>query len=126
MNISRPVIAALLIILFASATSVADTRNGEQIFLNRCAICHGKDVQGTGPLANKSTPVTPDLTTPQFKKRLSSYPGVIVSSIILRPNGDLISKTLRENNVRIPAFSWTVKNFRDLNDYLSETISKTK
>lgn len=89
-------------------------------------MCHGADIKGTGPLANKSNPPTPDLTTPAFKKRLIDYPGVIVSSVILRPNGDLIPKTLKENGVKVPPFSWTVKDFRDLNQYMSGVITKTR
>ncbi|CAO3435785.1 hypothetical protein [Azospirillum doebereinerae] len=77
-------------------------------------------------MANKSDPPTPDLTTPEFKKRITDYPGVIVSSVILRPNGDLIPRTLRDNGVRLPDFAWTVKDFRDLNEYLSGMISKAK
>lgn len=89
-------------------------------------MCHGSDVKGTGPLADKSNPPTPDLTTPQFKQRLLDYPGVIVSSVILRPNGDLIPKTLRENGVHLPGFVWKVKDFRDLNDYLTGVIAKSR
>lgn len=88
-------------------------------------MCHGVDIKGTGPLANKSVPPTPDLTTRAFKKRLIDYPGVIVSSVILRPNGDLIPKTLRENGVKLAPFTWTVKDFRDLNEYMTGVISKT-
>lgn len=119
-------VASLVIMFCAPSLSLADSRNGEQIFLKRCAICHGKDMKGTGPLANKSHPPTVDLTTPEFKKRLAAYPGVIVSSVILRPNGDLIPRTLRENRVSIPPFAWTVKDFRDLNEYMTEVISKSR
>ncbi|WP_449234949.1 c-type cytochrome [Azospirillum doebereinerae] len=126
MSINKISIAALTVLLFIPSVSFADSRNGERIFLNRCAICHGNDVRGTGPLANKSDPPTPDLTTPEFKKRITDYPGVIVSSVILRPNGDLIPRTLRDNGVRLPDFAWTVKDFRDLNEYLSGMISKAK
>ncbi|EOH6078218.1 cytochrome c [Burkholderia cenocepacia] len=117
---------ASLGISFFSQTSeaLADSENGKKIFLARCAMCHGADARGTGPLANKSNPPTPDLTTPAFKKRLSDYPGVIVSSVILRPNGDLIPKTLRENGVKLPPHPWTVKDFRDLNQYMTGLISK--
>jgi len=106
--------------------SFAGSSNGERIFLSRCVMCHGTDVKGTGPLAGKSDPPTPDLTTPEFKKRLLTYPGVIVSSIILRPNGDLIPATLRENGVKLPPFTWTVNDFRDLNGYLTNKIMTTK
>ena len=80
--------------------------------------------QGTGPLANKSNPPTPDLTTAAFRKRLTDYPGVIVSSVILRPNGDLIPRTLRENGVKLAPHAWTVQDFRDLNQYMSGLITR--
>lgn len=89
-------------------------------------MCHGSDAKGSGPLARKSTPPTPDLTTPAFKKRLVEYPGVIVSSIVLRPNGDLIPGTLRENGYRIPPRAWTVRDLRDVNEYLGDLIRKSK
>lgn len=100
--------------------------NGEKLFVERCAMCHGADAKGSGPLAHKSNPPTPDLTTPAFRKRLADYPGVIVSSIILRPNGDLIPRTLRENGYRVPPHAWTVKDFRDLNDYMNDLIRKSR
>ena len=103
---------------------LADNSNGKQLYLSRCAMCHGADARGTGPLANKSNPPTPDLTTAAFRKRLHDYPGVIVSSVILRPNGDLIPRTLRENGVKVPPHAWTVKDFRDLNEYFSGLITK--
>ena len=104
--------------------SFADNANGKNLFLQRCAMCHGADLKGTGPLAHKSNPPTPDLTTPAFKKRLNDYPGVIVSSVILRPNGDLIPRTLRDNGVKVPPHAWTVNDFRDLNQYMSGAILK--
>lgn len=89
-------------------------------------MCHGIDLKGTGPLAKKSNPPTPDLTTSVFKKRLNDYPGVIVSSIILRPNGDLIPKTLRENGVKLSPHDWRIKDLRDLNQYMNGVISKNR
>lgn len=106
--------------------SFADNLNGKTLFSQRCAMCHGADIKGTGPLANKSNPPTPDLTTAAFKKRLKDYPGVIVSSIILRPNGDLIPRTLRENGVKLAPFAWRVDDFRDLNQYMSSVIAKSR
>ncbi|AIO26282.1 cytochrome C [Burkholderia cepacia] len=100
--------------------------NGKNLFIQRCAMCHGADIKGTGPLARKSNPPTPDLTTAAFKKRLHDYPGVIVSSVILRPNGDLIPRTLRENGVKLAPHAWTVQDFRDLNQYMSDVISNSR
>ncbi|MBT2339288.1 MULTISPECIES: c-type cytochrome [Pseudomonas] len=112
--------------LLQTLPSLADNANGKTLYLQRCAMCHGADIKGTGPLANKSTPPTPDLTTSTFKKRLNDYPGVIVSSIILRPNGDLIPRTLRENGVKLPPHPWSVNDLRDLNQYMSGVISKNR
>lgn len=112
--------------LMQAPLSVAENANGKNLYLQRCAMCHGADIKGTGPLAHKSNPPTPDLTTTTFKKRLNDYPGVIVSSVILRPNGDLIPRTLRENGVKIAPHPWSVKDFRDLNQYMSEVIARSR
>ncbi|WP_339538088.1 cytochrome c [Pseudomonas sp. RA_15y_Pfl2_54] len=110
--------------LIQAPLSFADNANGKNLYSQRCAMCHGVDLKASGPLANKSNPPTPDLTASFFKQRLKEYPGVIVSSIILRPNGDLIPRTLKENGVKLPPHAWTVKDFRDLNQYMSGVISR--
>jgi mono/diheme cytochrome c family protein len=115
------VLGALLIA--QPSVSFADNSNGKNLYSQRCAVCHGADIKGTGPLAHKSNPPTPDLTTSAFKQRLNEYPGVIVSSIILRPNGNLIPKTLQENGVKIPPHAWSVKDLRDLHEYMSGVIA---
>ena len=127
MNVKALCIASLGVVMLTQVSpSFAQNLNGKNLFTQRCAMCHGADIKGTGPLARKSNPPTPDLTTVAFKKRLSDYPGVIVSSVILRPNGDLIPRTLRENGVKVPPHSWTVQDFRDLNKYMSDVISKSR
>ena len=124
---TKTIFASLGLLLLAHATgSQAENSNGKNIFVQRCAMCHGADLQGTGPLANKSKPPTPDLSTAAFKKRLHDYPGVIVSSVVLRPNGDLIPKTLRENGVKLPAFTWRVQDLRELNAYMTAESSKKR
>lgn len=104
--------------------SFANAGNGRNLYSARCAMCHGADIRGTGPLANKSQPPTPDLTTAAFRKRLNDYPGVIVASVVLRPNGDLIPRTLQENGVKLPPYAWTARDLRDLNEYMTGVISK--
>lgn len=106
--------------------TLAENTNGKSLYLQRCSVCHGADIKGTGPLAKKSNPPTPDLTTVGFKKRLADYPGVIVSSIVLRPNGNLIPNTLRQNNVKIPPHAWSVQDLRDISSYMSSLISKAQ
>ncbi|NIF85622.1 cytochrome c [Comamonas sp. Tr-654] len=114
------------LLLTQAAPASAQNNNGKNLFTQRCAVCHGADIKGTGPLARKSNPPTPDLTSAAFRKRLQEYPGVIVSSVILRPNGDLIPRTLRENGVKLAPHPWTVQDFRDLNKYMSDVISKSR
>ncbi|WP_017529169.1 c-type cytochrome [Pseudomonas fluorescens] len=122
-----PLIAVLgTLSLIQTAQDFADSANGKNLYSQRCAMCHGADLKATGPLARKSSPPTPDLTTAAFKKRLADYPGVIVSSVILRPNGNLIPKTLQENGVRVPPHAWSVEDFRDLNQYMSGVILKSR
>ncbi|OLF53839.1 c-type cytochrome [Pseudomonas chlororaphis] len=123
----KPLLIASLGILPLVHTSITlAENNGKTLYSQRCAMCHGADIKGTGPLANKSNPPTPDLTTPAFKKRLNEYPGVIVSSIILRPNGDLIPRTLRENGVKLAPHAWTIQDLRDLNQYMNGVIAKNR
>lgn len=121
MNVSRIAMLGFLSLL-QTPLSLAENTNGKNLFVQRCAVCHGADIKGTGPLAKKSNPPTPDLTSAAFKKRLNDYPGVIVSSVILRPNGNLIPKTLQENGVKIAPHAWSVKDFRDLHEYMSGVI----
>jgi len=126
MKSKKILIAALgLLVLTQPTPSFAQNINGKNLYTQRRAMCHGADIKGTGPLAKKSNPPTPDLTTAAFKKRLNDYPGVIVSSVILRPNGDLIPRTLKENGVKLAPHAWTVQDFRDLNKYMSDVISKS-
>ena len=89
-----------------------------------CAMAPISKAQGLW--RTKATRPPPDLTTAAFKRRLNDYPGVIVSSVVLRPNGDLIPRTLRENGVKLPAFTWRVKDLRDLNEYMTAEISKKR
>lgn len=60
--------------LTQTSLSFADN-NGKNLYSQRCAVCHGADIKGSGPLANKSNPPTPDLTTSVFKKRLNELSG---------------------------------------------------
>lgn len=87
-------------------------------------MCYGFDAAATGYLAHKSNPLTPDLTTPAFQKRLREYPGVIGSSIVLRPNGNLIPNILKGNGVKVPPHTWTEDELRALNIYMLTLIFK--
>ncbi|WP_080428070.1 c-type cytochrome [Burkholderia ubonensis] len=121
-----PIVLLGVLATIKTSSSFADNVNGRNLYMQRCAMCHGADIRGTGPLANKSTPPTPDLTTPAFKKRLIDYPGAIISSVVLRPSGDLIPKTLQQNGVKVPPHAWSINDLRDLNKYMISVISKSR
>lgn len=44
----------------------------------------------------------------------------------LRLNGNLIPKTLQENGVKMPPFTWKVQDFQDLNQYMVGVISRAR
>lgn len=97
---------------------------GKNLYISRCSMCHGLDAKASGFLAHKSKPPTPDLTTCEFQKRLKQYPGVIVSSIILQPNGNLIPDTLKKNKIYVPPHVWTDKELRSINNYILNLIGR--
>lgn len=118
----RKNIYIFLLVLLHFSTVFANNNLGKRLYESRCAMCHGADAKATGPLAQKSDPPTPDLTTSSFKKRLADYPGIIVSSVVLQPNGDLIPSILRKNDIQLPAHVWTDDELRALNRYMLTLI----
>lgn len=118
-------LAALMLILRASAVhGEVAPEQGKILYETRCAICHGADARGTGPLAQASMPPANDLTSPAFRERLAKYPGVIVASVVLMPNGTLIPDTLKKAGVKMPAKEWKASELRALNTYLVRLIKK--
>ena len=114
----------ILILIYIVLSTVAYGSSGKALYVSRCAMCHGQDARASGYLANKSRPSTPDLATCKFQKRLAQYPGVIISSIVLRPNDTLIPDTLRLNSVHVPSHIWTDKELRSINQYILILIAK--
>ncbi len=121
---NEKIISVLLLVLThcSIAFSSDDLVLGKKLYESRCAMCHGGNADAAGPLAQKSNPPTPDLTTRAFKERLIDYPGVIVGSVVLRPNGNLIPNTLRQNGIKLPAHTWTEDELRALNQYMLSLI----
>ena len=54
---------------------------GQILFAQNCAICHGDDGRGGGLLAQKTTPTPPDLTRITFRER-DVFPRTRVLSVI--------------------------------------------
>ena len=55
--------------------------SGEQMFKQYCAVCHGADARGMGPLAAVLKTPPPDLTT-LSKRHLGRFPRAYVTSIL--------------------------------------------
>ncbi|MBM3857397.1 MAG: cytochrome c [Verrucomicrobia bacterium] len=118
------IIFAIFIASVLTASANQLEQEGKILYETRCAICHGVDAHGTGPLAHKSNPAANDLTSPKFQERLKKYPGVIVASVVLMPNGTLIPDTLKKNKITLPRKDWKASELRALNEYLVELIKK--
>lgn len=119
---ARLFITIIFISLNLFTEAFADS--GKELYVSRCAMCHGMNAQANGYLAKKSVPPTPDLTTCKFQKRLSEYPGIIVASIVLMPNIKIISSTLKKNGVTIKHHIWTDDELRSINQYIISLIKK--
>ena len=54
------------------APTPASIENGKRLFLIYCALCHGPDARGGGPVAMKFVP-PPDLTLELFRQRTDGF-----------------------------------------------------
>src|SRR5260221_1770903 len=126
LNISKFIpLSILLILIFFFSSVIADNNYlGKKLYESRCAICHGEDARATGPLAQKSSPPTPDLTSKAFQNRLAEYPGIIVASLVFSPNKNLILGTLKEYGIVLPKHVWTDYELRAINQYILTLITK--
>ncbi len=125
-KISKCIQLFVLPMLIISCSSVLADNNslGKNLYESRCAMCHGEDARATGPLALKSSPPTPDLTSAAFQNRLAKYPGVIVASLVFSPNKNLILGTLKQYGIVLPKHVWTDYELRAINEYILTLIAK--
>ena len=64
-----------------TAPAIADVPGGRDLFIGHCAICHGLDGRGQGPLAEAMKIVPADLTQIAAKHE-STFPDAKVSDVI--------------------------------------------
>jgi hypothetical protein len=57
----------ILLLIYRFSLAVGQDNVGKKLYETRCAMCHGTDARATGPLAQKSNPPTPDLTSCAFQ-----------------------------------------------------------
>jgi mono/diheme cytochrome c family protein len=82
--------------------TAGSVEHGRQLFQLYCAVCHGPDAKGMGPVAPKFIP-PPDLTLPIFRERTD---GFIYGTI---RNGGALMPPLAE--VLSPDERWHIVNF---------------
>lgn len=84
------------------APTPASVENGERLFLIYCALCHGADARGEGPVATKFVP-PPDLTLELFRQRTDGfiYATIRDGGALMPPQGEALS----------PRERWDVVNF---------------
>ncbi|MBI3003543.1 MAG: cytochrome c, partial [candidate division NC10 bacterium] len=84
------------------APTPASVENGERLFLIYCALCHGADARGGGPVATKFVP-PPDLTLELFRQRTDGfiYATIRDGGALMPPQGEALS----------PRERWDVVNF---------------
>lgn len=61
---------AAMVTLGLSACAVEDmpqASEGQELFMTNCAVCHGADAKGNGPMAAAMDPLPSDLTTIQAR-----------------------------------------------------------
>ncbi|RMF84868.1 MAG: cytochrome c [Nitrospinota bacterium] len=75
---------------------------GKRLFAIYCALCHGKDARGNGPVAKKFVP-PPNLTLELFKQRTDGY---LYGTIT---NGGALMPSQAEN--LSPTERWDVVNY---------------
>ena len=104
--------------------------SGQEMFMNYCAVCHGKDGKGSGPAAPALKMPATDLTT-LAQKNGGKYPALHVSSVI-RGEGDVPAHGSKEMPVWGPLF-WKMSQGHDaevqqrianLNQYIESLQAK--
>jgi mono/diheme cytochrome c family protein len=84
----------------ATAESVAQ---GRQLFMMYCAVCHGQEAKGDGPVAEKLMAPPPDLTSEFVKQRSDGfiYGTIRYGGVLMPPLGSSMS----------PAETWAIVNY---------------
>jgi mono/diheme cytochrome c family protein len=104
--------------------------SGAEMYVNYCAVCHGKDGRGNGPATPALKVAATDLTT-LAQKNGGKYPALHVSSVI-RGEGDLPAHGSKDMPVWGPLF-WRMsqgheaevqQRVANLNEYIESLQTK--
>ena len=95
--------------LIAVAAQGAGSSQGEELFQEKCAICHGADGKGNGPAAAAFGKHPADFTKPSF------WQGNVDQKI---------SDTIRNGHPPMPAFSLPPEEIQAIIKYMKQSFEK--
>jgi mono/diheme cytochrome c family protein len=94
---------------YALAVSpVAAFAQGQQIFNDRCAMCHGQDGKGNGPAAASFSPAPADFTSPGFWQ---GNVGQKITNTIENGHGPMPAISLSSNQIKA-VIAYITKSFK--------------
>ena len=94
---------------WASGAALAQDGGGKGIYEDKCALCHGSDGKGDGPLGASFSPNPTDFTNPAF------WQGKVK---------DKIRKTIENGHSPMPEINLDSGQIKAVIDYMSHTFKK--
>lgn len=97
------------VFLWSPGLALAQYEPGKAIYQDKCAICHGRDGKGDGPLGASFSPNPTDFTNPAF------WQGKVK---------DKIRKTIENGHSPMPEINLDSGQIKAVIDYMSHTFKK--
>jgi mono/diheme cytochrome c family protein len=97
------------VFLWSPGLALAQYEPGKAIYQGKCAICHGRDGKGDGPLRASFSPTPTDFTNPAF------WQGKV---------NDKIRETIENGYGPMPAMNLDSGQIKAVTDYMSHTFKK--
>jgi mono/diheme cytochrome c family protein len=95
--------------LWAKGTDKTEYRKGQDLYNDKCHICHGKRGDGNGPGAVAFNPRPANFTDPKFWQNFSEA---------------MIADTIRSGHGMMPAFDLTPDQIEAIIFYMQHTFKK--
>jgi mono/diheme cytochrome c family protein len=95
--------------LGAQSSDKSEYQKGEDLFNDKCHLCHGKRGDGNGPAAVAFSPRPANFTDPKFWQNF---------------NEAMIADTIRKGHGMMPAFDLAPDQIKAIIDYMEHTFKK--